>query len=1617
MAAARAALDEEHGMVMVKDVQDHNSYFAGRVHEHNVVIACLPAGVDGTAAAASVAKDMVRTFKALRFGLMVGIGGGIPDLDKDKDIRLGDVVVSQPMGTNGGVIHYDKGKSLEGGKFQQKGSLNAPPSVLLTALNALQADHELEDSKMSTYLIEMFKRRPKMRATGYAFPGTDKDCLYQANYPHSIGSDTCDQCDKAHELHRRSRSSTEPQVHYGIIASGNQVVKDTAVRDLLRDDYGALCVEMEAAGLMNNFPCLIIRGICDYADSHKNNAWHRYAAATAAVYAKELLIYVSAEQISNEKPINQVLDIVKGHIEAATDHYRRQEIQYQNEKDRKCHLAFKLDSYEQQKNIHPDRATADPGCGKSVLSRSLIDQELQNTNTHRVCYFFFKDNEKQDKLSIGLCALLHQLFDSQPRLLRHAATAYEKNDHKLSQEEGELWRIFLAATADPEARNVTCVLDALDECREDDRRRLINMLSQFYVNSASSRRRKNWLKFLVTSRPYDDIQRRFQEMMSSLPAIRLRGENENEQIRKEIDMVIRGRVSELAVTLELKKETRNRLEQRLLQMEHRTYLWLHLAIDHVYETYRSSLRPDDESIESVPSSVEAAYEKILEKVTGKVKEAVKTILQIVVGARRPLNTGEMALALDMATLSHVGSAADFRIDKDHLERNIRNWCGLFIFINHSKIYLIHQTARDFLICEITMARNTGWKHRFDRIGTETLMTRICVKYLLLKDLKENVSYDRITDSRNEIEGKSNKGDMKKFLSYSAEHWPGHLRSSEIKENDSFITTLLQLYDTTSERFELWFRLFWATTRSHGFQPEMNELRLAAFNGHDMVLPEILIDKDNVNLGDQEGRTAILWASVGGHEKVVQMLLDKNADVNAQGGHYGNALQAASVGGHEKIVQIMLDKNADVNAQGGYYDNALQAASVGGHEKVVQMLLDKNADVNAQGGGYGNALQAASAEGHEKVVQMLLDKNADVNAQGGGYGNALQAASAEGHEKVVQMLLDRGAKVNAQGGRYGNALKAASVGGFEKVVQMLLDKYANVNAQREDYSNALQAASRGGHENIVQMLVNKNVGMNAQDQVYGNALQAALSRGHKKVVEMILDKAAAVNAQGERCNNALQATSSGGYTKAVQMLGKGAEVNARGWNQTHKHEISLDVYVDREKLSTYSHSDEVWHLEFSHDGTKLATASKDQTVLIYETATFTILHRLTRHEGGVTYVTWSPDDSKLISTDEKAHVWEVPTGRCLRTLDCFGHRVSSASWAPDGHSFITSTFGGASSICHWSARPSDLGQNLNTIGGLGARHCAITPDGERIVVAGERHLYVYNVHTYEKEYSQKFPAQLTCVSVTRDSNNMLVNLAIGGAKLLDIETGNTIRTFEGATQGNYMIRSCFGGSAENFVVSGSEDSMIYVWHKDNGCLIQKLRGHAYCVNAVAWNPGDPGMFASAGDDCRVRIWSCSFSANDAVPSSEKRPASSKSMGRSKAPSNLEKSKPSAADGGYSGLRDVPEELPLFIDPSRVAALYSAWYFPVSLGSTDALRNQIFVKAVTSNPDPDSPIVKRTHVIRRRRFFEPVPVDLGRFWDNDDDDSSGGPDDDSDVEIVGVRAIEGPGAAAGNPIVIQ
>ncbi|GJC94762.1 phosphorylase superfamily protein [Colletotrichum higginsianum] len=292
LAAAVEMMDEEFDELPSQPTGS-NIYSFGRIGSHNVVAASLPAGRKGMIQAAAVASHMRTSFPSLRFGVLVGIGGGVP-VEQKIDIRLGDVVFSQPTGQHGGVIQYDFGKTGADGDISRTGSLNAPPEVLLNALAKLQVNSLRHKTQVRSYLSKLSAK------PNFASPGPDKDILYRASSQHVTGA-TCAKCNPEDILHRDARTTTDPVLFFGNIASGNQVMKDGPTRDRYSQELGGvLCFEMEAAGLMNNFPCIVIRGICNYADAHKNDQWQSYAAATAAACAKELLRTVPPLVTSSE---------------------------------------------------------------------------------------------------------------------------------------------------------------------------------------------------------------------------------------------------------------------------------------------------------------------------------------------------------------------------------------------------------------------------------------------------------------------------------------------------------------------------------------------------------------------------------------------------------------------------------------------------------------------------------------------------------------------------------------------------------------------------------------------------------------------------------------------------------------------------------------------------------------------------------------------------------------------------------------------------------------------------------------------------------------------------------------------------------------------------------------------------------------------------------------------------------------------------------------------------------------------------------------------------------------------------------------------------------------------
>lgn len=560
--AARQFLDEVH------DAANYDTqYTLGKMAGHNVVIAVLPNGEYGLSSATSVAKDMLKSFPNVRVGLMVGVGGGAPTMKHD--IRLGDVVVSSPVDGKGGVYQYDYGKTIQGQRFKQTGFLNQPPMVLRSAVNGVVTSYEEEGHQIDERITAVLDKRPRLRKK-YSRPSPETDHLYESNVTHPVNdqSDCGEQCgsDVVQRCKVEDREDN-PTIHYGTIASANQLMKDATTRDTLAKEQGILCFEMEAAGLMNHFPCLVVRGICDYSDSHKNKRWQGYAAMTAAAYAKDILVHMTPNKVEMEKKIVDVLassqfNFLDVSWLNANFHAVEQNMSWEFERTNASVAEVKLDVRHQRLHnwlLPPDPSTnfneamlrrhpgtgrwfveADffqsfkqsrvpylwlsgmAGCGKTVLSASIIE-DLQQSKLSRsttLLYFYFDFNDVRKQTLDGLLrSLVWQLKSSSGN---HASLEMSYDHGKLQAsipKLKELLETMLLASSGP----VIIVLDALDECTE--RSELLPWLSQIAARCTRN------VQIIITSRKEYDIQVALEKWMATDSMISIPHSKVDEDIR------------------------------------------------------------------------------------------------------------------------------------------------------------------------------------------------------------------------------------------------------------------------------------------------------------------------------------------------------------------------------------------------------------------------------------------------------------------------------------------------------------------------------------------------------------------------------------------------------------------------------------------------------------------------------------------------------------------------------------------------------------------------------------------------------------------------------------------------------------------------------------------------------------------------------------------------------------------------------------------------------------------------------------------------------------------------------------------------------------------------------
>ncbi|KAK6342185.1 hypothetical protein TWF730_001664 [Orbilia blumenaviensis] len=861
LAAAVLMLDENHGKPQRQHHADKNIYRLGKIGEHNVAIACLPAGMYGIVSAATVASQMLSTFESIRFGLMVGIGGGIPS--KENDIRLGDIVVSQPSGTSGGVIQYDFGKTIGGAirgvELQRIGSLNKPPIILLNALANLQAEHEMDESKVPEILLAKLATKSKDVQTKYSHQGFPNDNLYLADYEHIEDNSTCESCDTSQRINRPARNTINPVVHYGIIASGSQVIKHGATRDRVRKELGSrvICFEMEAAGLMDNFPCLVIRGICDYADSHKNDCWQRYAAAVAAAYAKELLDTIPASEVGPIPLVVNVLQMVnKTHEKLIDVEHAVQEANHASQKAQSKALLDRL-LYAEGASFGPHKQASgtceecypgtrvevleeinewfqadagEPsifwlngmaGTGKSTLARS-ITRSFETNNKLGASFFFDRAQSNFSSAQFFFRTIAFQLAHNIPDLGPLITKVIESNiEIHATSLENQFKYLILQPLSHLRAdiSNSTSllkyaiVIDALDECKVEDAVNIIRMLSEIAPLKIA--------KIILTSRPDFPIRLSFGNIQGTYRNFVLTNFRPD-TVKRDISIFFDVKLAKVREDWNLLDWPSEEQKQTLIDMATPLFIVAATIIRLLSDVYHN-VEPDlllSEILKSFTTiegekltDLEKTYITVLNRLFGGLKinfakriiiEGFQKVIGTIINLASPLSASSLARLLG--------------IRKDEVKTRLNNLHSVLNIPENDDepIRLFHISFRDFLTGPtLKKLESQFW---VDEIAQHKTIATACLERL--SNLKQNICNlkspgdHRATISREKIERC-----LPLDLQYACRYWVHHLKLAGygIHDND-------QVHDFLKKHFLHWFEALCILDKSPDLILQINALK-------------------------------------------------------------------------------------------------------------------------------------------------------------------------------------------------------------------------------------------------------------------------------------------------------------------------------------------------------------------------------------------------------------------------------------------------------------------------------------------------------------------------------------------------------------------------------------------------------------------------------------------------------------------------------------------------------------------------------------------------------------------------------------------------------------------------
>ncbi|KAL6699695.1 Pfs, NB-ARC and ankyrin domain protein [Trichoderma pleuroticola] len=1153
--AAQAILDEKLAGPEKVSQANQSDYTLGRIGKHNVVIATLPLGEYGTASAATVAADMSYNFPNIRIRLMVGIGGGAPS--KRNDIRLGDIVVSAPSNGRNGIFQYDYGRMIQGQPFRPTRFLDQPPMILRTAMSGLMAQYECEGHQLEKTIDIILERNPRLLRK-YSRPHESSDRLYCNTFVHPSNddSDCTKSCgdDSLIVRPRRTQDNNSLVIHYGVIASANQLMENAIIRDKMSSEYDVLCFEMEAGGLMNSFPCLVIRGICDYLDSHKNKVWQGYASMTAAAYAKDLINRISpmdsgALQSTNDSSSSQLhlreeksYTVSAERINALRESLRFDQIEarqmtIKNAHAKTCrwllHKSEYLDWLDTTK-ISEHRGflwiKGKPGAGKSTLMKFALNSAKKTMGDKIIIYFFFNARgEELEKSTVGMYrSLLLQLLERVPEL-RHTLEL-----PKLTTQPGKGYRwttemltnLLDQAIQNLKESSIVCFIDALDECDENQIRNMIMFFERVGESPTAGS-----FRICFSSRHYPNIS-----ISKGLNLILEGQEGHTQDVISYVNCELKIGSSTLA----------NQIRAELQEKASGVFMWVVLVVSILNKEHdRGRIYALRKRLQEIPTDLHDLFRDILTRDQEDANELLLCI-QWVLFAKNPLRPEQLYFAM-LSDILYEWNPNE--VTASDMERFILNSSKGLTEVTKSTtptVQFIHESIKDYLLKE------NGLRDIWPDIqasvhgDSHEQLKKCCLNYIVIGQAAYLEMAAALAKATSEEAQRQRQLAITSFpfLKYAVKNVLHHANEAEASGvNQAEFLKEFPLND--------WIQLgnFFESYEAWRHKRNVSFLYILAEFNMGYLIRRHPDRQSFLKIENQRYGTPLFAALAMNSSESIRVLLDAYLEIDPSfreiiDRYYFDGIKENNLG---RTFTFYIKSSFE------YFISKGAALAAAFCFKIDDMKLDQT--FNPQ-----NYLHIAVKNGHLSILKLFLDKCAYAYHD---HQALFSAAISKGDEAVTDLLLNHGAKIDGMDKNSPSPLSNAVKFGSGAAVQQLFERGADINARDNRRRKSLQYGAEPHAETTLEVLLHTGAIIDVEDKPGMTPLLLAADKANTTVVELLLDRGANINFQCSVGKTALSyavVRSADDPVMIKLLLGRGAEVDAKYNNGRTPLSHGVSVYV-------------------------------------------------------------------------------------------------------------------------------------------------------------------------------------------------------------------------------------------------------------------------------------------------------------------------------------------------------------------------------------------------------------------------------------------------------------------------